>query len=59
MLVRKLKRGDRLVLGDDVVIQVKKVTGENLSLSIDAPDNVEVLHEKGAIEPDHDAAPAS
>lgn len=43
MLIRKLKKGDCLTIGDSV-IQVRKATDENLTLVIEAPEGVPIHH---------------
>jgi sRNA-binding carbon storage regulator CsrA len=59
MLIRKVKTGDCLTIGG-VVIVVRKVTGENLKLAIQAPADTQIKHARGGdIIPDcGDAAPA-
>lgn len=42
MLVRKLKRGDSLVIGN-VAILVRRASDSNLILAIAAPDHIEVV----------------
>jgi carbon storage regulator len=46
MLVLTRKRGEALVLGDDIVIRVLEVSGETIRLGIDAPRSVAVLREE-------------
>ncbi|RBO54657.1 carbon storage regulator [Rhodovulum sp. BSW8] len=47
MLIRKLKAFDRLEIGD-VTIEVKRVTGDNLRLAIEAPDELVIRHIQAA-----------
>lgn len=42
MLVLTRKVGERLVIGDEVVITVSEVKGENIRLAIDAPKTVKI-----------------
>ncbi len=46
MLVLTRKRGEALVLGDDIVIRVLEVSGDTIRLGIDAPRTVAVLREE-------------
>lgn len=46
MLVLGRKIGERILLGDDVVITVVKVAGNKVRLGIDAPDSVKILREE-------------
>lgn len=59
MLIRKVKTGDCLTIGG-VVIMVRKATGENLKLAIQAPEDTQIKHARdGDIVPDcGDPAPA-
>lgn len=43
MLIRKLKRGDCVVVGG-IVLQVRKAGENNLSLAIAAPEGTEIHH---------------
>lgn len=42
MLVLTRKTGERLVIGDDVVITVVEVKGESIRLAIEAPKEVKI-----------------
>jgi carbon storage regulator len=42
MLVISRKRGERICLGDDVVVTVLEVVGSTVRLGIEAPDEVRV-----------------
>lgn len=46
MLVLGRKIGERILLGDDVVITVVKVAGNKVRLGIDAPESVKILREE-------------
>jgi carbon storage regulator len=43
MLVLSRKVGERLVIGDDIVLIVNKVAGNRITLAIDAPTNVRII----------------
>ena len=52
MLVLSRKVGERLVIGDDIVLIVNKVAGNRITLAIDAPINVRIIRgELAAKEP--------
>jgi carbon storage regulator len=42
MLVISRKRGERICLGDDVVVTVLEVVGSTVRLGIEAPDDIRV-----------------
>lgn len=42
MLVISRKRGERICLGDDVVVTVLEVVGSTVRLGIEAPDEVRI-----------------
>jgi carbon storage regulator len=42
MLVISRKRGERICLGDDVVVTVLEVVGSTVRLGIEAPDEIRV-----------------
>ncbi|EAQ78418.1 carbon storage regulator [Blastopirellula marina] len=46
MLVLSRKEGERLKLGDSIVITVVKVAGDKVRLGIEAPSNVLVLRDE-------------
>ncbi|MDE7243620.1 MAG: carbon storage regulator [Oscillospiraceae bacterium] len=57
MLFLQLKSGEYLTLGDDIVIQVFKESGERVRLAVKAPKDLtilrgEVLERTGAQRPD-------
>jgi len=43
MLVLSRKKGEKLLIGDDVVITIQKVKGNHVSISIKAPKEVRIL----------------
>jgi carbon storage regulator len=46
MLVLSRKAGERLLIGDDVVITVVRVAGSKVRLGVDAPQSVRVLRDE-------------
>lgn len=61
MLVLSRKEGERLVIGENIVITVNRISGNRITLGIDAPRDVRIV--RGELEPREDAvqqqAPAS
>jgi len=49
MLVLSRKCGQQVLLGNDTVITVTKISGNRVTLSIQAPDKVRIL--RGELEP--------
>ena len=49
MLVLSRKVGEEIVVGDNVRITVTKVSGNRVTLGVDAPDHVRIL--RGELEP--------
>lgn len=43
MLVLSRKVGERLVIGEDIVLVVNKVAGNRVVIAIDAPSNVRIV----------------
>ncbi len=56
MLVLTRKLGEKLVIGDNIVVTVVQLAGNKVRLSIDAPADVRVLRSELA---DRAAAPAT
>lgn len=56
MLVLSRKEGERLVIGDNVVITVNRISGNRITLGIDAPREVRVV--RGELEPLAQETPA-
>jgi carbon storage regulator len=46
MLVLTRKSNQKIMLGKDIVITVLKVQGDQVSIGIEAPDNVQILREE-------------
>lgn len=49
MLVLSRKVGERIVIGEQIVLVVKRVAGHRVTLGIEAPNNVHVL--RGELRP--------
>ena len=43
MLVLSRKRGQSLVIGDDVRVVVQRINGNRVTLGIEAPDHVHII----------------
>lgn len=46
MLVLSRKVGEKLVIGDNVVVTVSKISGNRVSIAIDAPRDVSIQREE-------------
>jgi carbon storage regulator len=46
MLILERKRGERIVIGDDVFVSIENVTGNKVRLGISAPRSVAVDREE-------------
>lgn len=46
MLVLSRKSGQRIVIGDEIVITIVKVRGNHVRLGIEAPDDVHIRREE-------------
>lgn len=46
MLILSRRLGERIVIGDDVVISVVEVRGDQVKLGIEAPKNVKVYRQE-------------
>lgn len=49
MLVLSRKLGERLVIGDDIVLIVNKIAGNRVTLAIEAPKHVRIV--RGELSP--------
>ncbi len=49
MLVLTRKPGEKVFIGDDIVVAVVEVTGNRVRIGIDAPDHVRILREELAV----------
>lgn len=52
MLVLTRQTHERLLIGDDIVIEVREVRGNQIRIGIDAPPEVKVLREELVEPPD-------
>lgn len=43
MLVLSRKPGQRILIGDDIVVSINRVSGNQVSIGLEAPDNVRIL----------------
>ena len=43
MLVLSRKMGERIHIGDDIIIEVRRVAGNRVSLALEAPADVRIL----------------
>ncbi len=60
MLVLTRKPGEKLVIGNNIVVTVVQISGNKIRLSIDAPDDVRILRgELGCWLQESAAAPAN
>ncbi|WP_153557515.1 carbon storage regulator [Roseimaritima sediminicola] len=57
MLVLSRKEGERLVIGDNVVITVNRISGNRITLGIEAPRDVRIV--RGELQPKDQASPLS
>ena len=46
MLVLNRKKGESIIVGDDIVIQIVDIQGDNIKLGIEAPKEVRVLRKE-------------
>ena len=49
MLVLSRKEGEKLVIGDDIVITVNRISGHRVSIGIEAPPHVPIT--RGELQP--------
>lgn len=55
MLVLSRKEGERLVIGDNVVITVNRISGNRITLGIEAPRDIRIV--RGELEPLSEGTP--
>jgi carbon storage regulator len=46
MLILARKQGDRIVIGDNIVVTVLKIRGKDVKLGVDAPADVKIRREE-------------
>ncbi len=57
MLVLSRKVGQKIALGDDIVLVINRIAGNRVSIGIEAPSHVRIV--RGELEPiDHDGSEA-
>ena len=49
MLVLSRKLGERIVVGDNIQIVINRITGNRVSIGIEAPDDVKIM--RGELKP--------
>lgn len=50
MLILTRKIGERLTIGEDIVVVVSKVRGNRVTIGVDAPQSLRILREEVAEE---------
>ena len=50
MLVLSRKVGEKLVIGDDIVVTVNRIAGQRVSLGVEAPGHVRIVRSELAYE---------
>jgi carbon storage regulator len=43
MLVLSRKVGERIHIGNDIILEIRRITGNRVTLALDAPRNVRIL----------------
>jgi len=51
MLVLSRKAGEKIVIGDNIILEVMRVKGSRITLGLVAPENVKIL--RAELEPNH------
>ena len=59
MLVLTRRVNEKILIGDDIVLTVLEVRGDQVRLGIDAPREVKVFREEVLLRDQHDAEPSS
>lgn len=54
MLVLSRKRGERILIGDDVVVTIARIGPNNVRVGIEAPRDVKIIREELAAVPRRD-----
>ena len=57
MLVLSRKEGEQLMIGDDIVITINRISGNRVAIGIDAPRNVRIV--RGELQRNESVAGAS
>jgi carbon storage regulator CsrA len=59
MLILSRKAGEKIVIGDGIVLVVKRIAGQRVTLGIEAPGNVHIMRgELQPVEPARATVPA-
>jgi carbon storage regulator len=53
MLILTRKKGERILIGDDIIITVVDIRGKQIRIGLDAPDEVSIIREE-LLERDND-----
>lgn len=59
MLVLSRKVGERLIIGDNIVVTVNRVAGNRVTLGIEAPGDVRIVRGELRMADEHAATPAN
>lgn len=59
MLVLSRKVGERLIIGDNIVVTVNRVAGNRVTLGIEAPGDVRIVRGELRLADEHAASPAA
>ncbi|SEG92056.1 carbon storage regulator, CsrA [Thermomonospora echinospora] len=59
MLVLSRKSGEKLMLGDDIVVQVLQIAGNSVRLGIEAPRSLRVWREEVWVKLNGDGRPVT
>lgn len=51
MLILTRRAGERLLIGDDIVVKIIRIDGGQVRVGIEAPDNVRIVREEIADRP--------
>ncbi len=46
MLVLKRKVGERIIIGENIIVQVVEVEGKSVKIGIEAPQNIPIVREE-------------
>jgi carbon storage regulator len=46
MLVLKRKVGERIIIGENIIVQVVEVEGKSVKIGIEAPQNISIVREE-------------
>ena len=49
MLVLSRKPGQKILIGDDIVVTINRVSGNQVSVGVEAPDHIRIL--RGELQP--------